>query len=59
MRIYFDAVKYDESECLLISIPVDESDSYIDMHCRVIDLLDINHIDSNVFIIKFSHGFSG
>ena len=58
MRIYFDAIRHDDKDCLLISIPTTGNETYPEMYCRVIDLMILNRIDPYEYIVKLSHGFS-
>lgn len=58
MRIYFDAIKHDLTECHLISLATDGDESLVQLGIRALDMLELNGFNPEEFDLHLSHGFN-
>lgn len=58
MRIYFDAVSHDKTECYLVSIVADGNETLVELGIRALDMLEINGFNPYAFELHLAHGFN-
>ena len=58
MRIYFDAVNHDLTECHLISLVTDGDETLVELGVRAFDTLELNGFNPDEYEIHLSHGFN-